>query len=91
VAGSGVPRGVLIALAVTSIIIGLVIVVVARGLLRGSRGSRFVVTVFTILSLLSGVYSVVQHQYASGILTALIAVIILALLWSGRAAAFFRS
>jgi len=90
VAGAGLPQGVIIAIGVISVVIGLVIIFVARGLLHGSSTARALVTLFSILSLVSGIYSLIQHQWGNGILTIVIAVAIIAVLWSGRAAAFFR-
>ena len=81
----------LIVVAIVTIVIGIVIIVVANGLLNGSRTSRALITISTVLSLASAVYSIVQHQYVSGVLNALIAVVIVALLWSKRATEFFRN
>ena len=89
-ATSGLPRGVLITVAIVTILIGVVIIIVARGLLHGSNTSRGIVTVFTILSLASGIYSLIQHQLVNGVVTAVIAILILVFLWSRRASEFFR-
>jgi len=86
----GTPRGVVITIAIISIIIGLVIIFVARGLLHGSSTARALVTLFSILSLVSGIYSLVQQQWANGIVTIVIALAIVLILWSGRASKFFR-
>ncbi|MEJ3403958.1 hypothetical protein WDJ51_04375 [Rathayibacter sp. YIM 133350] len=87
----GGPAG-LITSAIVSILLGLIIIVVARGLLRGSRGARTVVTVIEVLTLLSAVFLAfaAPAQFLSSVLTGLIALVVILLLWTGRAASFFR-
>jgi hypothetical protein len=76
---------------IAAIVIGVVIIVVARGLLRGSRVSRGIVTVFVLLSLVSAVYVAIAipAQLAAAIVSGLLSLVVLGLLWSGKAAGFF--
>lgn len=83
----------LIASALLAILIGAVVIVVAVGLLRGSSGARVVVTVFQVLSILSSVFLAIAYPAGAigeyiGIVVALV---VIALLWTGRASAFFRT
>ena len=83
----------LIVSALVSILIGAVIIVVAVGLMRGSNGARIVVTIFEGLSILSSVFLAIAYPAGAigeyfGIA---IALVIIALLWTGRANAFFRN
>src|SRR5215207_4372350 len=75
--------------AILLIILGLVIASVASGLLRGSRLSRTLVTIVQVISLISGVFAIINGPLWSGVFTVLIAVIVLVLLWSRRDNEFF--
>jgi|SoiMethySBSTD1v2_1073268.scaffolds.fasta_scaffold577400_1 hypothetical protein len=78
---------------IATIVIGVVIIAVARGLLRGSRFARGVVTVFVLLSLISAVYVAIAipAQLVPAIVSGLLSLIVLGLLWSGKAASFFAN
>lgn len=77
--------------AILSIILGIVVLIVARGLLSGSRFARGLVTIVMILNAVSGVILLFSLQFFSGILEILWAVVILSLLYTQRANAFFAS
>ncbi|MFE4951551.1 hypothetical protein ACFQ9V_15735 [Leifsonia sp. NPDC056665] len=77
--------------AILAIILGIVILVVARGLLNGSRFARGLVTVVMILNAIGGVILLFSLQFFSGILEILWAVVMLSLLYTQRANAFFTS
>lgn len=83
----------LIASAILSILVGVVVIVVALGLLRGDAGARVVITIFQALSIMSSVLLAIAYppgaigEYVS----IAVAVIIIALLWTRRASDFFRS
>lgn len=82
----------LIATAIVTIGIGVVVIAIAGGLLRGSPGARIVVTVFQVLSIVSGVFLAIA--YPAGAIGEYIGIalslVVIALLWTGRANAFFR-
>ena len=87
--------GALIGAAIGSIIIGLIVVIVAGGLLNGSPGARLVVTVLQILSIIGSLFLAIAYRESPtaigewiGILVALV---VLILLWSRKASAFFAS
>lgn len=77
--------------AILSIVLGIVILIVARGLLSGSRFARGLVTVLMVLNAVSGVILLFNFQFFSGILEILWAVVVMYLLFTQRANAFFAS
>lgn len=72
--------------------VGLVYILVARGLWNGSGGARLIVAIVTVLSLANGVWMLLTAggQRWSGLGSAIVAVIVLAILYGKRASAFFR-
>jgi len=82
----------LIASALLEILIGVVVIVVAIGLLRGNSASRIVITIFQILSIVGSVFLAIA--YPSGAIgeyfSIAIAAIVLILLWTRRASSYFR-
>jgi hypothetical protein len=87
--------GPLVAAAIGSIIVGLITVIVAGGLLNGSPGARLVVTVLQILSIIGSLFLAVAYRESPTAITEwigiLVALVVLILLWSRRATAFFSS
>jgi hypothetical protein len=83
----------LIASALLTILVGVVVIVVAVGLLRGNNASRVVITIFQILSIMASVFLAIAYPAgAIGEYFSIgVAVIVLALLWTGRASSYFRS
>lgn len=83
----------LVASALLTILIGVVIIVVAIGLLRGNNASRIVITIFEMLSIIGSVFLAIA--YPAGAIaeyfSIALAVIVLILLWTRRASEFFRS
>jgi hypothetical protein len=83
----------LIASALLTILIGVVVIVVAIGLLRGNNASRVVITIFQMLSIMGSVFLAIA--YPAGAIgeyfSIAVAAIVLILLWTGRASSFFRS
>lgn len=77
---------------IVSILLGLVIVLVARGLLNGSQVARVLVTIVQALSLAGAVLGVLvaPGQLVSSLVTGLLALLIIVLLYTARANAFFR-
>ncbi|WP_022888541.1 DUF7144 family membrane protein [Agromyces italicus] len=83
----------LITSAILSIVIGAVVMIVGTGLLRGSSGARLVITVFQMLSIGASVYlAIVYPPGAIGeYFSAAISLVVIGMLWSGRARDFFGS
>ncbi|GAA4381436.1 hypothetical protein GCM10023152_30520 [Agromyces bauzanensis] len=83
----------LILAALAGILIGIVVILVAVGLLRGRNGARILVTIFEALSILLSVFLAIAYP-ASAIgeyIGIVFAVLILVLLWTPRANEFFRA
>jgi hypothetical protein len=82
----------LIASALLTILVGVVVIVVAVGLLRGNSASRVVITIFQMISIIGSVFLAIA--YPAGAIgeyfSIALAAIVLVLLWTRRASAFFR-
>jgi hypothetical protein len=85
--------GPLIAAAIGSIVIGLIVVVVAGGLLRGSQTSRLIVTVLQVFSLIGSLFLAVAWRETATATDEWIGIavsaLVLILLWTPKASAFF--
>jgi hypothetical protein len=81
--------------AIGSIIVGLITVIVAGGLLNGSTGARLVVTVLQILSIIGSLFLAIAYRESPTAVTEwigiVVALVVLILLWSRKASAFFSS
>ena len=82
----------LITSAIISILVGAIVIIVATMLLRGSPVARMIVTVFQVLSIAGSVFLAIAYPAGAigeyfGIA---VSVIVIALLWTGRASTFFR-
>ncbi|WP_431220625.1 DUF7144 family membrane protein [Leifsonia xyli] len=75
--------------AILSLLLGIVTVLVARGLLRGNSASRAIVAVIMVFDILNGVLMLFTGQAVSGVVQILWSLVILALLFTRRANAFF--
>lgn len=82
----------LMILAIATAILGATILIVASGLFRGSNGARVAVTIFQVLSI--GVAVIASFAAAwlipVAVVSILVSVAAIALLYVGKAAAFFR-
>jgi O-antigen/teichoic acid export membrane protein len=79
---------------VSAIVIGVVSVIylaVARGILRGSRGARLIIAIVTVISLIVGILTLIfsADLRLTGLVQAAFAAVILLILYSKRAQAFF--
>lgn len=87
--------GALIGSAIGSIVIGLIVVIVAGGLLNGSPGARLVVTVLQVLSIIGSLFLAIAYRESPTAITEwvgiVVALVVLILLWSRRASSFFAS
>ncbi len=84
--------GVLTTVAIVSIAIGVLMLVIAVGLLRGNAVARVAATIVQAFSLASSIWIGIAEpsQLATEVASALIALAILFLLWSGEASRYFR-
>ena len=88
----GAGGGVLLSAGILSIIIGVVTLVVARGLRHGRRTARLIVTVIMALQIITSVVALFTgaSQALSMIVQIAISAAVIALLWSGTAKPFFQ-
>lgn len=84
--------GVLVTIAVMSILLGALILLVAWGLLRGNPTARIAATVLQVISLVASIWIGITQPSTlpTEIASALLALAILMLLWSGEATRYFR-
>lgn len=76
-----------------TILIGVAVIVLAIGLLRGSNPARVAITAFEIVSVTGSVFLAIAYPAGAvgEYFSIAAALIVIALLWTGRANAFFRS
>jgi hypothetical protein len=79
-------------LAIVEIAIGIIMLVIAWGLLRGNAVSRIAATVVQVISLAGSIWIGVAQPstLATEIVSALVALAILMLLWTGEATRYFK-
>ena len=84
--------GVLVSLAITSMLFGAFMLVIAWGLLRGNSTARIAATVVQVFSLASSIWIGIAQPSAlpMEILSALLALALLFLLWSTESTRYFR-
>ena len=66
-------------------LIGLIYLAVAKGIFDGNNGSRLIVAIVTVINIIVGVF----HIMSGGIIQILVGIIVLVLLYSAKAKAFF--
>ncbi len=91
---TGVGSNTLLWVGIVGVIIAVVYLLVARGLTRGSGLARGLAALVAVLSLASGIYQAIIQSGSlrwSAIVSAVLALIVLTLLFSPRANAFFGS
>ena len=73
------------------IVVGVVYLAVAKGLFNGNSMSRLLVAVMTVISLIGGVWAflTLSGQRVTGIVQAIVALLVLGLLYGRKANAFF--
>lgn len=78
--------------AIALIVVSVIYLLVAKGLFNGSSGARFLVAIVTVVSLIAGLWQLiaVADLRLYGAAQALVAIIVLALLYSEKSKAFFR-
>lgn len=73
-------------------VVGLIYLLVAKGLWNGSGGARLIVAIVTVISLINAVWTMIAidgQQRFSGIGSAIVAIIVLAILYGKKANAYF--
>lgn len=77
--------------AVVTIVLGLIYLLVARGIANGSRGARFLVALVSVLWIIAGVWTfiIAPGLWLASTVQVLLGLITLGLLYNGRARQFF--
>ncbi len=81
-------------LGILLIVIGVVYLLIARGLANGNGFARLLVAAVTVVNIVGGLWLLVAHPGAarwSTLASILLGVIVLAILYSPKASAFFRT
>ena len=88
----GAGSGVLLGTGIVSIIIGVVTILVARGLRHGRRTARSIVTVVMALQIITSAVALFggNAQALSLIVQIVVSAAVIALLWTGAAKTFFQ-
>lgn len=73
---------------IVSIIVGLIYLLVAKGIFNGNAGSRLVVAIITVIGFI-GDFFMMFSNFGSALISVIWGIIILALLYAGKAKAFF--
>jgi hypothetical protein len=78
---------------IVTIVISVVYLLVAKGIANGSRFSRLIVGLLTLISLVGGIWVaiVASGQRMTGVIQAALALLILFMLYNARASRYFRS
>jgi hypothetical protein len=87
---SGETAGWGIAILITSLIVGLIYLLVAKGIFNGNRGSRLIVAIFTVIGIITGFFALFT-SFSDGLVRIVWGVVIMALLYAGKAKAFFAN
>lgn len=84
--------GLVVSLAIMELLFGVVMIIIAVGLLRGNAASRIAATVVQAFSLISSLWIgfTQPSTLSTEIVSALIALALLFLLWSGEASRYFK-
>jgi len=78
---------------ITTIVISAIYLLVAKGIANGSRVSRLIVGIITLISLVGGIWValVASGSRLTGVVQAALALLILFMLYNARASRFFHS
>jgi hypothetical protein len=91
---TGVSSDNLLVYGISLAVVGTIYLVIARGLATGGGISRFLVGAFSLINLIAGIWVAVEKDgqlQTQGIINAVVSGIVLILLYSPRANAFFRT
>ena len=84
-------RTVILVIGIVILLVGVIELAVARGLFRGSNGARLIVAIVNVLTIVAGLFAAFQsgNQRGTSVGQVVIAIIVLALLYSPKANEFF--
>ena len=78
---------------IVSMVIGIIYLLVAKGIFDGNRISRLIVAILTVINLLNGISYLFAGRdiIVNGLIDIIVALIVLYLLYGGKARVFFAS
>ena len=78
---------------IVSMVIGIIYLLVAKGIFDGNRISRLIVAILTVINLLKGISYLFAGRdiIVNGLIDIIVALIVLYLLYGGKARVFFAS
>ena len=78
---------------IVSVVIGIIYLLVAKGIFDGNRISRLIVAILTVINLLKGISYLFAGRdiIVNGLIDIIVALIVLYLLYGGKARVFFAS
>ena len=78
---------------IVSLVIGIIYLLVAKGIFDGNRISRLIVAILTVINLLKGISYLFAGRdiIVNGLIDIIVALIVLYLLFGGKARVFFAS
>jgi hypothetical protein len=85
-------KGTIVTLAIVTIVIGLATIAVGLMLGGGSNGARILVTILMVLRIAAGIWAMMAagtNHLGEGLITIVIAVVVLGLLWNAKANEYF--
>ncbi|MFM8895228.1 MAG: hypothetical protein ACKOE2_07610 [Actinomycetales bacterium] len=82
------PAGIVVAIVL--LIVGVIYLLVSKGIWNGNRGSRLIVAILTLIALIGSVFTLFNPgELAVSIVQIAVSVVILALLFGGKARTYF--
>jgi hypothetical protein len=89
----GADESTLLWIGITSIALGVVYLLVARGLANGNSFTRFLVGLVSVLNFIGGIWVAIAYSgqvRTQAVVSVVVAVVILVILYTPKASAFFR-
>ncbi|MFM7146812.1 MAG: hypothetical protein ACKOW5_10830, partial [Actinomycetales bacterium] len=79
-----------IVVALVLIIVGAIYLLVSKGIWNGNRGSRLIVAILTLIALIGSVFTLLDPgELVASVVQIVVSLVILALLFAGKARAYF--
>jgi len=84
------PGSIALSAVIATLVISVIYLLVGKGIFNGNRGSRFLVGILTLINLVAGVIMAFSPgRLVNGLIQALVAIIILGLLYNSSAKRYF--
>lgn len=84
------PGSIALSAVIATLVISVIYLLVGKGIFNGNRGSRFLVGILTLINLIAGIITAfAPGRLVTGLIQALVAIIILGLLYNSSAKRYF--